>query len=61
MFALPEDAAELLGLEPAAVLAPEVPLELAAGLELELLDEHAASSRAAPTAVSPNATRAARG
>jgi hypothetical protein len=61
MFAPPDDAAELLGLELAAALAPEVPVELAAGLELELLDEHAASSSAAPTAVSPNATRSARG
>jgi hypothetical protein len=31
------------------------------GVVLELLDEHAASSSAAPTAVIPNATRSARG
>ena len=41
--------------------AAEVDEEEGAGGVLELLDEHAAKRRAAPTAVIPNATRAARG
>jgi hypothetical protein len=57
MFAPPDDDAELAGAELA--LEPELALELE--LELELLDEHAASRTAAPTAVIANATRAARG
>jgi hypothetical protein len=60
MFALPDDDAELLGLALAPVPALAVVPEPATGLELELLDEHAASSTAAPTAAIPKATRAAR-
>ena len=58
-FALPDDVAELAGVE--LELELELELGLVAELELELLDEHAASSSAAPTAVIPNATRSARG
>ncbi len=38
-----------------------LPVAAGALLELELLDEHAASSIAAPAAATPNATRGARG
>jgi hypothetical protein len=49
-------------LEADAVLdAAEVDEEEVAGGVLELLDEHAASSSAAPTAAIPNATCSARG
>jgi hypothetical protein len=49
-------------LEADAVLdAAEVDDEEVAGGVLELLDEHAASSSAAPTAAIPNATCSARG
>jgi hypothetical protein len=59
MFTLLDDVDELDGLELEGELALELVLELA--VVLELLDEHAASRRAAPTAVIPNATRTARG
>jgi hypothetical protein len=60
MFTPPDEVDEPDGLALAAALALEVVLEVALGAELELFDEHAASSRAAPTAVIPNATRTAR-
>ena len=50
-----EDVAELL--DDVVLCGAELELEL----ELELLDEHAASSTAAPAAAAPNATRDARG
>jgi hypothetical protein len=55
-------SAERFALEDVPELLADVPVLCGAELELELelLDEHAASSTAAPAAAAPNATRDAR-